>query len=678
MRQWLNKLKSPWSAAGSQPTPGKYHRHILLLSLAAGGAEKMLARWFESTAGETKVLHSDSWNETVTDGSHSDDTTVSQVASQIVRATYVDIRSNRRLRRWLIETLHPGVGASHPQNESISRADTCIICCPYENIGLSSADLQKRIDQILSTISIFRSRGRLRRVALVIWGIPAEDGLWHSSQQRLQVTGSNGFAVELRTLITSADRCPGHPLSDPRWRSFLTDKVLMTHGLLKLVETCRTALRQECPLFCSPRNSSSSVNDLPVLQWISKNTRPTRYLSPRFPLAALFVASVALAVATISWIVAPRVLDVKSHFPTQPEQGSVAINNELDFYRSWLTGYALPRAEISERTRQLQLAGDVITTVGELTALHRTRDSIAKSLSNPSLPSLGLVVDSARSVLLPRLTRILSTQIEQEFKAKTRLAAFPVEFSLRLMTLASMGFNQRERYDSAIHSSWLTDTTVVAPDSGDSRVYASSPVQFYLRLLELADRKEPLPIAGLHARTMIWTGFAESLLTVVPRLDISTVVADRYEDLIESARKHGLFATKDLAAVNRLLQSIRDISAPHPMVISFKVPGDQSFHVDVSQSPDGPWRPCQWMGDVCSAQLASAHIGDEFYLICNAEEAIHVTTGKMGMPCVRQQPTRFKLSDRRGRVRFDSVNIEVQFEIKDGWPEWSPNTNGGS
>ena len=185
------------------------------------------------------------------------------------------------------------VRAGDPRSWRLS-SDIIVVVWPFARLGADSeADAEARF-QIQNSLGQAMHTGRLARVAFVVSDCPAGEEPRDHGQARLDLDGGPTVREAVRSELQLAVMRPGDPLADPRWRDVLEQKLLADGRLLSLVESTRSALRRDGPLFFAGAGGETYADAL--LDWI-RDPRPATPCAGR-GLARGAVASAAIACAS--------------------------------------------------------------------------------------------------------------------------------------------------------------------------------------------------------------------------------------------------------------------------------------------------------------------------------------------------------------------------------------------
>lgn len=570
----------------------------------------------------------------------------------------------RKSRTWrmVVSDLTNGGKASSENQPDPSwrrRVEVLLFACSYQQLvgePQSMEDLRRLAPGLAQVAS---TRGRVRKLGLVITDCPPGLGPRHPSQTMLEFATSGPATRELRARVERSKGRAGEPLADPDWVGFLQDSILSNPGCARLLENLRATAGARCALFVLPEHGprmAPTAALLPLLRWIDGTPSQGRRLATcaSHAVAALLLAVSAGALAASALLPrpaedAPRAIERRMGAYAFVDPALHLMRNESALPRLRKAAAASTVRRETERLRGLLVALAPADSLQSLKARHTESALLLESLSE----SLDGIDPSAPSALANEL-----------LGARRRVA----------MVAWLLGLDPREGGFSGFSSNSTTGarcfealTRTASADVATLRHLedAASATRFYL------DAKSALEKMGPP-------GEFGDLLPYVPRIDRSFV------DRPPSARighlrwrqiemlcndRHG-----QLAGVAELYSN--DIPKrfwPWSGVITFTCPGEVSWHLDISKSQNDPVSFTSWCGapdpnQGCAFKLDDAHVGDEIWIRCNPDDELHQATG-MGRPCVTTAPVRIVLEEPQGEIRFPGTEMTVHYKVTSGWPE---------
>jgi hypothetical protein len=195
-----------------------------------------------------------------------------------------------------------------------------------------------------------------------------------------------------------------------------------------------------------------------------------------------------------------------------------------------------------------------------------------------------------------------------------------------------------------------------------------------------------------------WQGIWPSFARALPRTDERSIL-DRIAGLtVEKLLDQREMVARQLAQIVHLAsnspgsnETIRTLGqraftmqhqvdaalAPQDLIVRFVLPGQISWHVDISRSGIDGFEPARWLDPQggwetgCEILLGRFRVGQVVHLCLNPCTADHVTPGAATGPCRGStRCTGISLNRPSGTIRVPGFLGVIEYQVTYGWPKW--------
>jgi hypothetical protein len=278
------------------------YREVAVVGTDQTSTRILLSRLLQAESAGTDLLHSD--HPLAIDLRSGESSAPAMPEEVSFSALHLDPERRGKFRRWRFHwprLITGGKGKEPEQWQEL--ADTMLITWPRENLGWKRSAGLDSVFHLGGNLAQARDRGRLKRAAVVIPGVPAQFPVQHPCQVMIRLNKGEGFAAALRRQLAEAEGCCGHPLADPRWREFLQQEVLPSQTLARIVENTRIALGQDVPLFFLPENQISRQDMASLVGWIAHPKKQSSRLGRLAARLCTILAALVFGLGLFSWAV---------------------------------------------------------------------------------------------------------------------------------------------------------------------------------------------------------------------------------------------------------------------------------------------------------------------------------------------------------------------------------------
>ncbi len=592
-----------------------------------------------------------------------------------------------------------------------TQANAAVICWPHAALTEPAERVAEAVFRLSGAVGEGRARGKLRRVAFVITGIPADIGPRHPSQARLDLPPKRRLDDAIRVQAREGAGVPGHPLADDRWSTYLRSSVAGNASVRKLHENVRLACGGACPIFFLATEPSGTAVTR-ILRWLNGDPEPRRQ-RVRPLLAAGVAASLLAALVTLIVVVPPGTQARVAPSTTSVEKMAGladALDERLSAHERWSVRTAAMLSRSALETEPLRAARDAIrdarARIADVDAfvswrsrLSRTRAALVDSVSSrgviaPSTSDAARVaaesaLDSLRNWSdRPWITRWRHadltearqqageiavwwalTSLDVDLRPSGRLVADLGRQAAISSELTRLSFTEEAqwihlRLDTPLH--FLADYAIRLRD--DINPYAGVFRRFVPFLSEPDVRSE---VAALRELSVAEVLAARDLLR--ERVDELVTLVEMWERVSNTSRAD---LKSDLSTLATGLDEIDDAVY---MEIALNVAGDTHWHVDYATSSSGPWRASTLDGDGGATIVAATARPDAtLYLRFNWRSRTHaVESRRAGSACTGGSRIELPLWQGHGVIQTRTRN--VHWNVRDGRPTWPPSkVDGGA
>jgi hypothetical protein len=226
----------------------------------------------------------------------------------VYQVVYLPVEGSRRNRWWNVHVPQWDLTRKGPvEGPWQVECDTILLCLPYRDIleGGVQEDCLKFC--LPFSVAYARRRGRLRRTAIVLTGMPANLSPRHASQVVLEIRDGIDLRQAILTQIAAASGRAGDGLADPDWVRFLKEEIASNHTLAEFLDVIRRAAGRPCPVLFINEESPSVGAEGPLGTWIEGRRSRVRTRGLRLSTTAAVLAALLFAVtAGLAWSLPSR------------------------------------------------------------------------------------------------------------------------------------------------------------------------------------------------------------------------------------------------------------------------------------------------------------------------------------------------------------------------------------
>lgn len=252
---------------------------------------------FANPAGPDKV-----------DGTASEAPETQPAGSKTFRMIHLPPNGRSRARWWAV-TVPPWNPRTRSPEEGdwVLQCDTMVICVPYGQVATAGGRAEYLEDGFPFIVGRARNCGRLRRVAVLLEGIPAESAPQHASQVVCQIPRHSGLSEHLSLMVNAVRSQPGEGLADPEWGRFLSNVIGADSNLAVLVDLVQRASGRGCGMAFMGDRTAPRLDAAPLRQWIDGRRRQPRGPGERWANGILGATATVFLACLVLWMSSPGV-----------------------------------------------------------------------------------------------------------------------------------------------------------------------------------------------------------------------------------------------------------------------------------------------------------------------------------------------------------------------------------